>query len=778
MTDFTQILEFNQTIGLIAGRMKTYSGLEKLNALRIGNDPDSINASFLLVKEMNEFLRFDGSMVFEETISSADLLKNTPIAGYYLGTDEILEIRKILSNWKNAQAALEISKEKYSRLTMLLFSRSAPEGLMKRIDFIMDADGNIKDNASEELKRVRRRKTTIRGDIQGRLNSLLESGKISEVIQDKIISFRDGRFVIPVRAQFKNKVRSDMNYIVHSYSKTGETAFVEPQEVIPLNNEMVEIDEQEMQEIRRILRELTATIAQESENISEIDNLLGDVELIFAKAKFAIEYRCSYPKIVGGKPYLHLKQAFHPLLGVKSVPIDLDVGIKYDGLIISGPNAGGKTVAIKTAGLLTLMALYGLPITAQDGSEVGLFKKVMAEIGDEQSIAENLSSFSGHIVAISEILKLSDTDSLVLIDEIASSTEPKEGEAIGRGIILELLKKGAKFIITTHFQGIKEIAFQNEKVQNAFVEFDEEKLVPLYRLHTEGTGSSYALKIARKFGLSEEIIREAELFLSVRASESEKLLKALEKERNNIAQKLDEYTKNLAESNRVRQESERLLAEMQEEKKLVQKKGVSLLRKELDDALKEIAFLKKEMKKSKFADIKTADQKIQGVQEFLKTAETEILQETRRKALDLKVGQNVFVGTFNKEGYIEDISGHKVKVRLGIISTMVDREDLYLSLKDKQEKDRYTKNQTEISAPSLYLLDIRGNYVEEALKILEKNLDNAMVNGAGMMEIIHGKGEGKLRKAVWDFLKSYKGIKKYDYAKPEEGGQGKTIVHF
>ncbi len=774
-------LEFDKVIPILEKHLKTYTGKKSFNTIKPFTDPESLRDELETVKQMTEYLKFDGSLSFEETEEIGTSLKNAGIEGFILGIDEILEIKKTMEVWiSNSNSLRAISTAdhiiKYPKLLNMIELVPIPADLVKRLGRIIDNNGNIFDNASEELKRIRKRKSSVRQDIQNKLNTVMDRENMRGVIRDRIITVRDGRFVIPVRSQFKNKVRSELNYIVHSFSGSGETSYVEPQEVLYLNNELVEIDELELIEIRKILRAVTSEIGNQAADINILSEALGILEFIYARAKFAVEFKCGFPEIIDGPASFKLIDAYHPLLGKIAVPISIETGFSYQGIIISGPNAGGKTVALKTAGLLLMMVLCGIPIPAHSDSKIGIFTGIMAEIGDEQSISENLSSFSGHIKNIALILSQCGSGSLVLIDELASSTEPKEGEALGREIIRYLLEKDAKFIITTHYQGIKEFAYNDNRIRNAFVEFDEEKLIPLYKLHMGGTGSSFALKAAIQYGLPGSVITGAEDYLNSNYSDTDKLLKNLEQEKNLLYKQKEIVADQIMKARTIKDEYDKILKEITEEKKIMDRKGVGLLRKELDDALKELSQLKKEMRQKGDKDIKNIDNRMEDIREVLKSAEVEILKDEKKHPPELKAGQTVYVGSLRKMGYIEESSGDKVKVRLGIISAIVDKDDLYQPNEEtvSQEKKTY-RTSIEINAAP-FLIDIRGKSYEEALKIVEKSLDSAVAGGMQTMHIIHGKGEGILRKAVWDYLKHQNFVKSYQFARPEEGGQGKTIV--
>ncbi len=770
-------LEFNKITPLLDKYIKTYAGKIEIENIRKVIEEGSPENELKLTEQMTNFLKFDSNISFEEIGNIEEPVENSKIKGYALSIEDILEIKKALGIFRDIYDVLCPFAVKYSLVFSMMKDILFPAGLLNEINIAMDDNGTVKDSASIELKRIRKRKSSVRIEIHAALSSLMEKKSFRDTVQDKIITLREGRFVIPVKSQSKNTIKPELKYIIHSFSNTGGTIFVEPEIVIPLNNEMMEIDGLEWAEINKILLKITGLVNDNSAEILSIFNIIGKLELLYSKARFAIEYRCNFPEIIMDRPFIRLRKAYHPLLGSNSVPIDIEVGSSCQGLIISGPNSGGKTVALKTAGLCTLMALCGIPIPADTSSQIGFFKKILAEIGDEQSISENLSSFSGHIVSISRMLGACDDSSLVLIDEIASSTEPKEGEALGKAIILSLIEKRAKFVITTHYHALKEIAYNDKRVKNASVDFDEEKLIPLYTLKTGTSGSSYAFRIAKKYGLSTGVVEAAESYLKEKYSSAETLLKAIELEKNDLDKKRGIIETNISESRIIKSRYENLLKNLEEEKLSLQKKGLGHLRKELDDALQEISALKSSLKLKTKESLVKAGKDIKEVEKVLKKSEDEILRGERKRPDGIAPGRNVYVGGFNKEGYIEQVLGDKVRVRLGIISTIVGLDDIYKSDKDEVSGGRAPKISLS-GSPVLLVIDVRGKNAEEALKIVEKNIDLAFIKGVPGISIIHGKGEGILRREIWNFLQKQDSIKNFNYARPEDGGQGKTIVTF
>lgn len=766
-------LEFDKIISILSTYIKTYSGIRELSNIAILPSIEKIRYSLELSNETMKLIKYDTNMYFEPISDIEDSISNSKIKGYIIPIDDLLELKKTLAVFISNSNSITPHLEKYPLLSDMLSEIKIPHSILDQLEKTLDSDGNILDSASTTLKKIRKQKSSFRTQIKRQLNKIIEQNT-----SDRIITIRDGRYVIPVKTSKKKQIQS----IIHSFSKSGETAYVEPTAVVTLNNDIIENDEREAIEIRRILRDITQAISYIADDIFTLIEIMGKLEILYAKAKFAIEYKCGFPIIDDTTMYIDLQNAIHPLLAKKPdiVPINISLGKDYNGLIISGPNAGGKTAALKTTGILTIMALSGLPITADSKSTIGMFSNIMAEIGDEQSLTEDLSTFSGHIVNIANILKQCDKNSLVLIDELAAATEPREGEALGQEIILELLQKQSRFVVTTHFRGIKKIPYSNTMVKNAFVEFDEENLKPLYSLHIGTSGGSYALKVARQYGIDHRIIDKAETYLRENSTDSEKIIKQLEQEREILFKQQDEVKEELSKIQATKAEISELKTAIENEKQRIEKKGISLLKQELSDALKQLSALKIELSKRKkdAKNIKApidTETTIDNAQNLLSKLENTYMEKERGRPSDLKKGQIVYVSKFDKEGYIEEVLKKKAKVRIGLISSIVDIKDIFLPYpSDTDNNPPIPKGHR--ANDFKFIVDIRGERVEDALKILDKNLDSALMSEQQTFEIIHGKGSGALRNAVREYLKEIDFVESYEYAKPKEGGQGKTIV--
>ncbi len=765
-----RMLEFPEIHRKIAAFLKTVPGFYRLEKLFPFSTPTLLKEHLSLVRQASHYSSEDGHFYLTEMEDLNTYLSLLTTEKSALSANELLEFKKLLQMVVVNRTSIESNSEKYPDLFDLLKINENFPALSKKLEQIVDDKGKILDDASTELRRLRKRKFGLRGEIQNRMNQMIQKDFGSDAVPERLITIRDGRFVIPVKSAYRKKVPA----IVHQFSKTGETAYLEPEKIVALNNEFVEMDDLEFKEIHRILTEITGELGLFVVDLKTAIQAIGLLDLLSALSAFARKNGCSVPKLVE-TPRLNLIDVIHPSLSQNqsAVHINIRLGENYHGILISGPNAGGKTVALKTAGLTTLMFLSGIPIPANENSEIGFFKRILAEIGDEQNIAENLSTFSGHIRSLSHLIRKADSSTLILIDEIASSTEPTEGQALARAYLEELITKKARFLITTHFQSLKTLALEYSGIKNAFVEFDEENLQPLFKLHVGSAGNSFALKIASKFGLPANVISRAEQLIGEQRTSLEDLIDQIDEQKKQLIlqeHELELEHRNLKNLRRDLKRKESLLDRRLEE---LQQKGIHALRNEIDTSLKELASLRHKLKQEKIDN--QIDTQIQKAQTVLEEKNRETAEKERSKAEELFPGKRVFVGSLCKSGIVEYIGEKKVQVRLGILSMEFLKEDLFEDIQEKEKDLQFTK----VDISDFHMnLDLRGKRAEEALKELEKSMDHALVQGSSTLEIIHGKGEGILRKLIWDYLKQCPEVQSYHYAKPEDGGQGKTILIF
>jgi DNA mismatch repair protein MutS2 len=645
--------------------------------------------------------------------------------------------------------------------------------------------GDILDSASPELGRIRRDVRVAHSRLMERLNSLVNSGRYASVLQDSIITSRDGRYVVPVRAD----ARAQLPGVVHDTSASGQTLFVEPLEIVELNNRWRERQIEEQHEVDRVLDGLSAKIGEKARIIATAVDVAAAVDLAMAKARLAIEMRAHRPELwdgvassANGHPShrLRLRRARHPLLDPATVvPIDVELGGDFRVLLITGPNTGGKTVALKTIGLLTLMAQTGLFIPADASSIVSVFPAVFIDIGDEQSIAQSLSTFSGHIRTVIAMLREVTADDLVLLDELGAGTDPQEGSALARAIVSRLLAIGPLVVATTHYPEVKAYAFATEGVENASVEFDVETLAPTYRLMIGVPGRSNALAIAGRLGMPPEILDAASGMLDPdelrvdsllqdirrRRDEADAILARAQEEEQQTIGLRDAAERELREAERIRQnargealaEAEASLEEARETLKRLQRDrgSLNLAREQLEERRREV------------------DQAADRVRTFRRKRVT-APQLTARKPIS--AGDRVRVLSLDQEGEVISTSGDFADVMLGALKTRQPVTALERLGRVRQEKESRPAVLPPPAAPVNIELDLRGYRAAEVEAMLDEYLDAAYRAGMPFVRIIHGKGTGALRKVVRDMLAMHPAVASHEVAPPNQGGDGATVA--
>lgn len=781
-------LEYYKIVELLVEKAESSLGREKAKEIRPLTDIDDI-----------EYLQRET----EEAYSLLIKRGNPPLFGIYNIGPEVrrAEMGGVLSPGSLLKIAdsLRVSRtlKGYMRETKEDKASSYPiiEGLVddlrvyrhieEEIDNAIVSENEISDNASPALRSIRKQIASKNEAIKDKLNAIVNSQSYRKYLQDSIITVREGRYVIPVKAENRGNVPG----LVHDMSGSGATLFVEPMAVVQLNNELRELELKEREEIERILKSLSNLVAEEAEGIINNQKILQDLDFIFAKGKLALDMRATKP-ILNNRGYINIKKGRHPLLKVeKVVPIDIYLGKDFTSLIITGPNTGGKTVTLKTVGLLTLMAQSGLHIPADFDSEIAVFNQVFADIGDEQSIEQSLSTFSSHMVNIVDILENLEYNSLILFDELGAGTDPTEGAALAMAILDHLLKLNVRTIATTHYSQLKIYALTTEGVKNASVEFDVETLSPTYKLLIGVPGKSNAFEISRRLGLSENIIDYARTLISKENIEFEDVLQAIERDRLAI-----EEDRAVAEKYRL--EVERLKEDLAKEKdktkemrdKIIQKakeEARSILKQakeEADGIVKELRSISAEIEKDRSRRIQEAQEKLK---EKLNKIEAEVSDnifnvKSNKPPKDLKVGETVEVLTFNQMGTVleEPDENGNVKVQVGIMKINAHISTLRRGEKEEEAQIRGSiKSIMGSKAKDVKPeIDLRGKNLDEAFLELDKYLDDVYIAGMKEISIIHGKGTGVLRDGIQGYLKSHRNVKSFRLGKYGEGGDGVTIV--
>ncbi len=658
-------------------------------------------------------------------------------------------------------------------------------GLEKEIDRCIISEDEMADAASPALKDIRRNIGKQNEALKAKLNKIIASSENRTFLQDSIVTMRGGRYVIPVKQEHRTKFPG----MIHDQSKGGQTLFIEPQAIVDLNNELRELELAEQAEIARILAELSSRVAEHFDEIRANQKLLVRLDYIMAKGKLSKSMRGEEPKI-NEEGILDLRQARHPLLNRDTaVPVDIALGERYDSLIVTGPNTGGKTVSLKTAGLLSLMALSGLHIPASSESRVPIYEEIYADIGDEQSIEQSLSTFSSHMKNIVEIIGKADENSLVLLDELGAGTDPTEGAALAIAILEKLSASGAKIMAPTHYNEIKKYALSRPGVENAAMEFDVETLSPTYHLLIGIPGKSNAFEISKKLGIDESVIERANALIERGDAEFEDVISSLEEDRKQAEKDRQEA----AEANYLIQTK---LAEIEKRERGMDEKRQSIIEKaraEARDILKEARETTKEVQKElrelakegmnpdQMRRLEESRARLREVENKNQASTIKQVNSQPVSAADLKVGDRVKVLTIDQNGTVVSLPDDKgsLQVAIGQMKLNVKLNELMLI---NEGKDRKTPQKSTVSmriqkaktiSPSV---NVQGQNLEDALMDVEKYLDDVYMSGLEKVTIIHGRGEGILRNGIRAMLKKNKLVKSFASGSYDEGGDGVTVV--
>ncbi|MEK3933969.1 endonuclease MutS2 [Sporosarcina sp. FSL W7-1349] len=651
-------------------------------------------------------------------------------------------------------------------------------GLEHEINAAIDDNGHVLDSASSQLRSIRQGLRIQEGRVRDRLESYTRGRNAAKMLSDSIVTIRNDRYVIPVKAEY----RSHFGGVVHDMSSSGQTLFIEPDAVVQANNEIRRLKMQEQEEIEKILLELSAKVQEVAHDLFVLVGFLSEIDVILAKAKYGKEHKCTKPE-VNNEGYIRLTKARHPLLPIeKAVANTIEFGKEITTIVITGPNTGGKTVTLKTVGLCTLMAQAGLPIPALDGSEVAVFDSVYADIGDEQSIEQSLSTFSSHMVNIVSILKKFDDRSLILFDELGSGTDPQEGAALAISILDEVHGRGARVMATTHYPELKAYSYNRPGVTNASVEFDIDTLSPTYRLLIGVPGRSNAFEISKRLGLQERIIDRAKTFTGTDRGEVESMIASLESSRVQSEKDAEETHEILIETERLKQELEQKLAEFDEMKERLVENAKEKARKIVEDAKQESEAVISDLRALRLnagANVKEHEL-IDARKRLEEAAPAERKKKTvKAKAAPrpLQAGDEVKVISYGQKGtLLKKVSDTEWVVQIGILKMKLDQSGLEYV---KPEKEKQPAVSASVRGRDSYVkleLDLRGERYEDAIMRTEKYLDDALLSNYHQVSIIHGKGTGALMQGVQQFLKKHPRVKSFRFGEAGEGGHGVTVV--
>lgn len=708
------------------------------------------------------------------------------VRGVVLEPKTLLDIRYTLRRATTLRRLLGRLKSTYPLLSDLAERLEECSALQHEISRVIGEDGNVLDSASPRLAMIRRDMKVVFDRLQSKLNALITSPTNAPYLQEQLITQRNGRYVIPIKAEFKGRIPG----IIHDQSASGATLWVEPLKTVETNNEYRELQLAEEKEVRRILRELCELVAHESEFIVRTVEILSYLDLIFAKARYAEKLKANAPKLVGfevksdnpNHPGVTLKlvQARHPLLNPSTVvPIDLELDQDTYALVITGPNTGGKTVALKTVGLLVLMAQCGLHLPTDVGSVLSVFKQVYADIGDEQSIEQSLSTFSSHMTNIIDILQKADAESLVILDELGAGTDPAEGSALARAILDRLLRAGITTLVTTHHPELKVYSHERAGVRNASVEFDLETLAPTYRLVIGLPGRSNALAIAQRLGLPQDVIEQARSMVATENLVADDLL--------------DEITKTRAETRlaheralRLQAEAEALRDELLRERDQLENERRDVLVEARRKADYEIQELRKELRRLR-KEMESARQPLEAIKSIESMTDSlgleldipaEAAPEVDELVKQLRLGDSVWVAPLKTQGQITELLADEAEVAVGQLRVRAKLHELEYRKPDKTKSKPKHGGEPQLErgkSPGLEL-DLRGTRVEDAVTRAEEYLDAAYMAHLPFVRIIHGKGTGALRKAIREVLSRHALVAKFANGSDKEGGDGVTVV--
>lgn len=773
-------LEYDKILAMLKERASCCISRELVDTMEPSGDFDTVERELKLTAEAETLFYKTGRSPVDDFLDMRHCLERMH-AALFLSTGELLGIASCLKAARIAKDILakEVGEESYlyNLAGLLITHRSAEEEINR---CIINED-EIFDGASPALARIRRAMRLANEKVREKLNSMIRSTAYQKYLQEPIITIRNGRFVIPVKQEYRQQVPG----LIHDQSSSGATLFIEPSAVVELGNEYKKLLAEEADEIERILTELTAMLAPYADEIREDLNIMGQIDLVFAKAKLSRELNAVMPRL-NRNNYVRIVRGRHPLIPAdRVVPIDIWIGRDYRSLIITGPNTGGKTVTLKIVGLFALMVQSGIFVPANEGSEFPVFEHIYADIGDEQSIEQSLSTFSSHMKNIVGILDRADENSLVLLDELGAGTDPIEGAALAMSILEELNDRHCICVSTTHYSEIKAFAMTHEGMENASMEFDIDRLCPTYRLYIGIPGKSNAFEISSRLGLPNSIIDKAKGFLKGEDVRFEDIISSAQSQH-----RIAEEERKMAEE--ARAELEKLRADAERERRKLDEDRNRLQAKAKEDAKRIVADTKREMEKLiveirsiKDIDRSAADRVIQAARDTLRATETAVNEKEAIKKEDntkppktVRAGDTVNIVTLDQKATVLSAPDSKgeVMVQAGVMKLNVKLKDIRLIEEKKAAAPTSGKVGLGAGKQVGLELDVRGMLVDEANIIVDRYLDDAYNAGLSEVNIIHGKGTGALRAGVQAFLKRHPLVKGYRMGSYGEGDAGVTVV--
>lgn len=786
------VLEWHDVVDQLASFAGSEPGKHRCESIEFLNEPSLVRMAIDETSEARDFIERGGSAGFNSLTDPASSLARVRAKGV-LDAKELLRISEVLHLARRTRSAFLEKVEDYPNLETIAKAIHTDIELEKKITTSIDREGNVMDSATPELKTLRGRYNSIHSQVHDVMKKLMDSHRFDDLLQDEFFSLRNGRYVLPVKIEKKSAVDG----IVHDISGSGLSLFIEPKEVTHLNN-MLRTTELEIdREIYRILSSLSWKVEEKADQIEATVQSLVELDFIFSRARYSIRLNASAP-IINTNGVVNLKEARHPALvwqGENVIPNDIELDQDRQVLIITGPNTGGKTVALKTVGICALMARAGLHIPASPNSEMAVFRRVFALIGDEQSIQNSLSSFSAHLLTLRYIVVHLVPESLVLIDEVGEGTDPTQGIALSKAMIDHLQTGKVRTVITTHFRELTTLAYTHPNVANASMEFDGAQFEPTYKLVRDLPGKSSAFEIAQRLGLKQSIIDKAREYASGSDSRLDEVMAGLEEQRSNLQRQAQSARQEKLKAREAAEKQAAVYAEIKKKKSKIIAEELKRLRDRFDHAKKQISDILKDLQNAPTVKrIEKGREKIRNVLHRMEVDHSPKVEEKKNDPTlipiddwnDIKVGDRVYVSRVQNHGKVDKLPDAKGMVRLVVAGAKMTlpTSDCCMRKGDAKEKQKAKSNRNFVGlsgdssaddTPSLSV-DLRGMTAEEALERVKEFLDQSYRSNHGQVTLIHGHGTGVLKREVREYCKSSPYIKGWRPGKRGEGGDGATVV--
>lgn len=783
----TKTLEFARVKGMLARYLVSAAGHHELEHMAPQGDYDRVQHYLTETADGADIFRLEGGIPIPKLADIQPQMKRLKIGANLNGT-ELAQVAKVLQTSMSVRNFFEQMREKKIKLRVLdqlVDQLVTIPSITQRLVRSVDPDGRLNDEASTKLHGIRQLIVKTEGEIHQQMEHYTR-GKGAKYLSEPVVTIRNDRYVVPALARYRNKLGG----VVHDQSASGQTLYIEPAGVVEYNNRLRQAQIEERQEMLRILAELSALIAPYRHDIQNNERVLGKLDFINAKAALAHDMKASLP-VLSLENHVNLRHARHPLIDPhKVVPNDIKIGDDYQAIVITGPNTGGKTITLKTFGLIQLMGQSGLFIPAEEGSTIGVFDNIFADIGDEQSLEQNLSTFSGHMDNVKAILEQITNRSLVLLDELGAGTDPKEGAALAMAILDQIGSKGSTVVITTHYPELKVYGYDRAKTINASMEFDQATLQPTYRLLLGIPGRSNGIEIAQRLGIDSAVIDEARSLVSDDSQDLNQMIGDLVAQRKAAREESERLSKLVAKNERTQKELDEKLSRFNEQRdKLFDQARsqanhqVSMAKRKANSIIHHLRQLEVQqganVKENQLIDAQGALNALH--QEDPRLKHNSVLKRAKAKH-DLHVGDAVLVKSYGQYGELLDKRGnHKWEVQIGILKMEVDEQDLEKVAKKSLPKEKTPRHSSAVHTTQTRhtsaRLDLRGHRYEQAMSELSDFIDHALLNNLSSVTIIHGKGTGALRKGTQQYLQSNPRVKSFGYAAPNNGGDGATIVN-